>query len=394
MFMLKKILFVLGILMMALKCFAGDPYVPSGLNTTFDVGPDTPFSDYIAHTRQMVAQARADLDGPDRDRIITANTPFERSPVDGRAHKGILLIHGLSDSPYQMNHLAGYFLSRGFLVRTLLLPGHGTRPGDLLDVTWESWVKATEYGVNRLAQCVDKLYIGGFSTGGELAVYMALTRDDVKGLFLFSPVMGIETPFAWFSTTFLAPRWLLKQEERDFARYDSLPANAVAQVYDLTRVVDRLLDERVSLDIPVFAALSEQDITVSSKKTIRMFTTQMTSDKNRMVVYSCDPDRFPPDPLGRVTVRDSRIPDRQILSFSHLSILVSPDDPHYGKNGDYIYSPHRLLRQKEDGVPPSEIYYGELLKRFRKHHVMQRLSYNPYFKEMTVEIDGFIERCQ
>lgn len=387
--MMKSGLCLLALLMMAGNGLAQDCYESSGLNTAFDFTLDTPFTDYIKTTRRMVEKARVDLNDRNREQVVRANTPFERSPGEGRIQNGILLVHGLSDSPYQMNDLARHFFEKGFLVRTILLPGHGTVPGDMKNVSWESWVKATEYGVHSLSQRVDNLYVGGFSTGGELALYMCLKGYDIKGLFLYAPVTGIKTPFAWFSTTFASPTWLLKQEEKDFARYDSLASNAVAQVYELTKTVDRLLEKKGALTVPVFVALSEDDITVSSEKTMRLFTTRFTSDKNRMIIYSSEPDRHAPDPMGRVMVVDSRIPEQHIVSFSHLSTIVSPDDPHYGKNGDYVYSPHPFLKQSKKGVEPSQVYYGELMRKFKKKHYIQRLSYNPFFRDMTVEMDRF-----
>jgi pimeloyl-ACP methyl ester carboxylesterase len=65
---------------------------------------------------------------------IRANLPFEirpaKNPRTGPTGKtkGILLVHGLGDSPGTFVDLAQEFAARGFLVRTVLLPGHGTRP--------------------------------------------------------------------------------------------------------------------------------------------------------------------------------------------------------------------------------------------------------------------------
>jgi esterase/lipase len=40
-----------------------------------------------------------------------------------------------------MRHLADFFRQNGFRVMAVLLPGHGTQPGDLLDVTWQEWAR-------------------------------------------------------------------------------------------------------------------------------------------------------------------------------------------------------------------------------------------------------------
>jgi len=39
---------------------------------------------------------------------------------------GVLLLHGMTDSPYSLRHLAATFNTQGFYVLNLRLPGHGT----------------------------------------------------------------------------------------------------------------------------------------------------------------------------------------------------------------------------------------------------------------------------
>jgi FlaG/FlaF family flagellin (archaellin) len=41
---------------------------------------------------------------------------------------GVLLLHGMTDSPYTMRHLATMFQEQGLYVLNLRLPGHGTVP--------------------------------------------------------------------------------------------------------------------------------------------------------------------------------------------------------------------------------------------------------------------------
>jgi alpha-beta hydrolase superfamily lysophospholipase len=49
----------------------------------------------------------------------------------------VLLLHGLTDSPYSMRALAELFAARGWYVVGLRLPGHGTAPAALTRVTWQ-----------------------------------------------------------------------------------------------------------------------------------------------------------------------------------------------------------------------------------------------------------------
>ena len=53
---------------------------------------------------------------------------------------GVLLLHGMSDSPYTMRALGETLNQQGYLVVVLRLPGHGTVPSGLRYVSWQDMV--------------------------------------------------------------------------------------------------------------------------------------------------------------------------------------------------------------------------------------------------------------
>src|SRR3990167_2196507 len=154
----------------------GRAYQPSGfyekIKTDF-----SDFAEYITYCRTGVALTRLDLTAENRDIILNANCPSEIA-VAGGTHKGILLLHGLYDSPCITQSLAQYFAERGFMVRSLLLPGHGTVPGDLLQITYEDWLAWGRFGLQTLQQEVEELYVVGFSMGAALASYLVLRKTQ------------------------------------------------------------------------------------------------------------------------------------------------------------------------------------------------------------------------
>ena len=197
-------------------------HFPSGLNSRFAFSGGA-FDDYIAQSRRQIADARLDLSATNRERIIDGNAPFSLSPAPDCAatlpRRGILLSHGLTDSPYSMRALGRFFQQHCFHVRAILLPGHGTRPGDLLEVTWQEWEKAVAFGVESLAREVDQIYLAGFSTGGALSLHRALNDRRIKGLFLFSPAVEISS-FAvvanWhkiYSWALPSAKWVALQDD-------------------------------------------------------------------------------------------------------------------------------------------------------------------------------------
>ena len=181
----------------------GVRHYPSGLNSHF-VKAHANFSEYIQHYRKVLAQVRLENELRITDEVIEGNLPFELKPNAGylpgkvkQYRRGILLTHGLSDSPYFMRHLASFFQDQGFYVMALLLPGHGSRPGDLLDVRWQDWAQTVDFGVEQLSKEVDEVFLGGFSAGGALSVYQSLRDQRIKGLFLFAPALSVSPKAAF-----------------------------------------------------------------------------------------------------------------------------------------------------------------------------------------------------
>ena len=89
----------------------------------------------------------------------------------------VVLLHGLTDSPYSLRHIASRYRENGFVAVAIRLPGHGTVPAGLTDVRWEAWSEAARLAVRearRRAGPAVPLHIVGFSNGGALAVKYAV----------------------------------------------------------------------------------------------------------------------------------------------------------------------------------------------------------------------------
>jgi alpha-beta hydrolase superfamily lysophospholipase len=113
------------------------------------------------------------------------NASFEFVPDEEEIRGGVLLVHGLTDSPYHLKAIGEIFSENGFYVIGLRLPGHGTVPGGLLNVTWEDWYSAVKFGARMVLGKIEnrkdsKFYVGGFSTGGALTLRYFLETSSEK----------------------------------------------------------------------------------------------------------------------------------------------------------------------------------------------------------------------
>jgi esterase/lipase len=352
--------------------------------------------------------SRVHAGAADPEKIVDGNAPFELKPSPGFSaaqHKpyrrGVLLTHGLSDSPYTMRHLAAFFQQNGFRVMAVLLPGHGTQPGDLLEVTWQEWAKTVAYGSYKLAEEVDELYLAGYSTGATLSVYQSLRDYRVRGLFLFSPALRITRRAALANLhklySWLVPsaKWVDIKPDLDIYKYESFTKNAAAQAYALTRALDVQLRQH-ELDIPVFMAASADDMTVKTS-VILEFIARARHPSSKLVFYTTEPEKFPHDfPAEKLELVDSVVPGQKILSSAHTAIVMPPEDGHYGATGEYSncvhYYPDEMGKYAACLKYPEQDFQGEINEKNLAAGILRRLMYNPNFAALKVSMQKFIDQ--
>jgi esterase/lipase len=397
-----KILILTLIFALITGCSSGGSqrHRPSDRNSTFSYEGNS-FAEYINHSRRLIAETRTDLAPENREERVEGNAPFLLIPGDScpggtssKYRRGILLVHGLTDSPYDMRALARFFQGECFYVQALLLPGHGTRPGDLLEVTGMEWVKAYSFGVETLKRKAEEVYLGGFSTGGTLAVHHALKDDEIRGLFLFSPAVEITKAARWacwlaaVDGIFPIIGWLGPlQPDDDPYKYESFTANAACQVFRLTKEIEKSRSQ-TPLAAPLFVAASADDATVHTAATIELFH-ETTAKLKKMILYA---RRGMDEPAG-VELVDSSHPDKRIASSAHTAIVIPPEDGHYGSAGDYAFCTHYY--QKDDLAysrckERREDLLGEISGEFLRQGVVRRLTYNPGYDDMLKQMRTFI----
>lgn len=380
------------------------------------VAPDSDisFAQYLESTRTQLERALTVVYERAGESPFGENYPLQRtlemrSPYEireaplcetGAPRTGYLLIHGLTDSPYLLSSvarsLAGY--SPCSVVRSVLLPGHGTVPGDSLDVHRDEWRRITRYGVESFRGRVNELYLVGYSAGATLSVeYADQNREDsfLAGLALMSPAMALPD-----ATVRLAPYvrwfidWLGVEQERDAAKYETLAINAGAEFYRLVQEVN--WPDMRPLTLPVFMAISGADTTVDVNAAAEFYCQKAPAGKRHLLWYSSinDADQPRVDCDG-IAVESAADADHRLVSISHVGITMPSTDPHYGRDAGYRqclhYSalPERYEQCLGDDL---ETVYGErslLIDGLYDGRLMRRATFNPAFDSMMQRIDCF-----
>lgn len=348
------------------------------------------FAEYVEETRALVARDRR-FATPDHKAEIDWNTPWEMRPVhpDGRA---VLFAHGLGEGPWTFLDTAKRLAEDGVLVRTVLLPGHGTKPEDMIArSTGEAWEGVVRREKDRLKKEGYRVWLAGFSTGGNIAVTLGAEDPDVEGLLLFSPAPYVRTNLVGlvpFASLFF--EWLRTPEESGGGtsafRYRTLPMTGLVAYCDTMDHAEEALEKPYRK--PVLTVLSEFDSIVDTERMLEAADESFLNPRSRTIWYG---DETPETKLMKVISLPSHLEKEHIRSFSHLSVNFSPANPHYGRGAraEWCRPENDPRPRYHCEIPESEIWYGAWGEE-RDGHVYVRLTYNPHFERQTEEVLAFL----
>lgn len=360
---------------------------------------------------------------------------------------GVLMLHGLSDSPYSMRAIGESFQGLGFQVLALRIPGHGTVPAGLLDIHWEDWAAAVRIGARYLADSIGPdrpLYFVGYSNGAALSVQYALSVIDGEkvprpaGLILVSPAIGVPAVavLARFQSLLSSIpgleklAWQSLLPEFDPYKYNSFSVNAGAQIYDLSQHIERTVNKlrkkgKLSDFPPTLGFVSVVDATVPAKTLVDRLLLPIGPGVHELVIF--DVNRFSETEryfLPEIRKQKERLLDDRQLPF-RLTVItnIHPEskrvhaihkDPSSGTKeteslpfswpaGIYSLSHVALPFPPDDpiyGIRPPEgdddIYLGKI-EIMGERGILQispsyftRIRYNPFFGYLEQRIREFV----
>jgi alpha-beta hydrolase superfamily lysophospholipase len=235
---------------------------------------------------------------------VNWNRSFELTREQPRA--GVLLLHGLSDSPYSVRTLGERLHEQGATVLGLRVPGHGTAPSALVETRWQDMAAAVKLAARHVhAAAADKpFYLVGYSNGGALAVeYTLSSLDDdslprPSGVILLSPEIGISGIAAlavWqgrlghlLGLEKLAWNDLLP--EYDPYKYGSFAVNAGDLAHRITVQIQKQLDRlqgnsKLESLPPILAFQSGVDATVTASALVANLFDRIPPANHELVLF-------------------------------------------------------------------------------------------------------------
>ena len=357
----------------------------------------------------------------------------------------VLLLHGMSDSPYSLHHQAKLLHQKGFYVVALRLPGHGTVPSGLRNLKWQEMAEVVKLGMSHLQNKVPNkpIHMMGYSTGAPLALNYtlhALEEGSIltlpTSLIFYSPAIGVSkaAPLAIWQSRIGYLLGLPKLEwnailpEFDPYKYGSFAVNAGDQVYRLSNEVQKqfdALEKHPSKKTfpPVLSFSSILDSTVSVPAVVNKLFNKLPQNKHSLVLFDIN-HNFSQNHLVKSSalksiqsLRDTPIHKnytfelisnkessdnhleqitnhekiktleytwpKGLYSLSHLAMPMSPNDPLYG-NEDAPKSP---------GIELGHLaIYGETGALQSSPSSLLRQRWNPFHNYINTRVLTFIEQ--
>ena len=240
------------------------------------------------------------------------NRSFVLEPT-GAPSGVVVLLHGLTDSPYTMRSLAELYRQQGFTAIAPRIPGHGTVPAALTREGRKEWNAVVEMSMaeaRRRAGGRLPVHLVGYSNGGALALLHVMGRiqrgepRDVDRVVLISPMIEVNR-FARYAGLAGVPAmfgryaksaWLDLLPEYNPFKYNSFPVRAARESYLVTDDLQAAMaavakQQRMSEVPPILAFQSVVDDTVSARGVKTGLFDKLAANGSELVLFDVNRNR-------------------------------------------------------------------------------------------------------
>lgn len=367
---------------------------------TIDITNITSFDDYIRSTKTVIENRnpRAALPCPlmtPTARLLNLTNPKVSDLIapftldHDNKDKAVLLIHGLTDSPFTFHYLAAALYEAGYNVRTMLLPGHATAASDLTEVDIDDWQAHTDYAISQTSKDFTHFSVLGYSTGAALMLSSIAKHkpNNLEAVALISPATEPHNKNGWLAKWIdYVPfvNWIDEDADLDFAKYESFPWHGATLAHQAMAPLKSL---STLPNVPMFISYSDVDTTIDNHATAKLLEKWQPKSALTQFIYS----ETPSTKLG-VNYRSVRADN--IIDMSHIGILQPPDHIFYGQKGPYRNCTSYHLKDQAfvNCRTGKTVHFGERHEEnMKQHKPLARITFNPDYSNFEQALLAFFD---
>ena len=135
---------------------------------------------------------RAPLSGASADlaRSTGKSSIPDKSFCYGNGEAAVLLIHGLTGTPVEMQAVGRGLAKEGFSAYGMQLAGHCGSEDDLLRTGWRNWYGSVERAWREISLRHENVFVAGLSMGALMAMHMSVQHPGkIRGISLYSTTL-------------------------------------------------------------------------------------------------------------------------------------------------------------------------------------------------------------
>ncbi len=213
---------------------------------------------------------------------------------DAKNSVGLVFSHGYMAAPKEAQALATYLFEKGINVYLPRLRGHGTKPEALETISAHDWEVDFERAFTAMRQVCDKVFIGGFSTGGLLAllhaaqykvdgviaVNSALKLNNLKVSYVVPTLNAFNEMISYLQAKGIN-EWIENKSENPTVNYPKHPLASVAEMEKVMKKVDKTLNK---VTAPILILQGDKDPVVNPKSAQLIYDNVSSSVKKLVLL--------------------------------------------------------------------------------------------------------------
>jgi len=208
---------------------------------------------------------------------------------------GLVFSHGYMAAPREIETLAHYLFDKGINVYVPRLRGHGTDPEALKHITAHDWEVDFERAFTAMRQVCDRVFIGGFSTGGLLALIdaakyrcdgvialnSALKLHDLRVSYVVPSLQRFNEMIAYLHAKGVM-EWIdNSHSERPEVNYNRHPLSSVAQ---MEKIMHKAAAALPKIKAPILIIQGDKDPVVKRESARTIYDRVASTDKKLLLL--------------------------------------------------------------------------------------------------------------